>query len=109
MKDKTNNGKTRKLKPIAVFGIVFALGICAITIRTELRLRDIERDYVITQAYVYAVSPSTGRGYSRFYRFDVDGVRYYGRAFYGCEIGDVIEVKYSRKDPSKNRSINNGY
>lgn len=108
MKGRSLKGKTHKLKPLTVFWIVFAIYICANAIKTELTLWEIERDPVTTRAYVYSVSPDTGRGHTRFYKFEVDGIIYYGKAYYGCDIGDVIEVKYSRKDPSKNRSINNG-
>lgn len=58
-----------------------------------------------TYAYVYGRSIGGGNGYTRFYRFTVDGVTYYGKAFSDCEIGDRIKVRYSRSNPKKNKMI----
>lgn len=97
----------RKLKPIHIFWIVFFVIVGAIAIHTELTIWQVKQDPVETTAVIYSESPDTGRGCTYFYEFEVDGVTYKGKCTKG-KIGDVIKIRYYRKDPSKNYSVENG-
>lgn len=97
----------RKLKPIHIFWIVFFVIVGAIAIHTELTIWQVKLDPVETTAVIYAESCGSGRGRTFFYEFEVDGVTYKGRCTEG-KIGDVIKIRYNRKDPSKNYSVDNG-
>lgn len=105
---KKRFGRKRKLKPIHIFWIAFVVLIGARAAHTEYTIWKINTDSIETFAKVYGRGVDTGRGYFRFYEFDVDGTTYYGSAAYGCEVGDVIKIRYYAKDPSKNYSVDNG-
>ena len=100
--------RKRKLKPVHIFGIAFIVLLGARVAYTEYTIWKIDTDPIETFAKVYGTGFGTGRGYFRFYKFDVDGLTYYGKATNGCEVGDVIKIRYYSKDPSKNYSVDNG-
>ena len=106
MKRKKSSHHAR-IKPITFYWIIFFLVVGGITFNTQCTRWQIEKDPAEAFATVYAVSLGSGHGYTRFYKFVIDGNTYYGKAFSGCEIGDRIKVRYLRSDPSKNRSVNN--
>lgn len=99
--------RKRKLKPIHIFWIVFFVILGAIVIHTELTIWQVKQDPVETTAVIYAESLNSGRGTTKFYKFEVEGVTYKGKCTEG-KIGDVIKIRYYRKDPSKNYSAENG-
>lgn len=100
--------RKRKIKPVYIFLIAIVVLLGARAAYTEYTIWKIETDPIETNAKVYGRSISNGHGYFRRYKFDVDGVTYYGNAAYGCEVGDVIKIRYYSKDPSKNYSVYNG-
>ncbi len=100
--------RKRKLKPIHIFWIVFFVLLGARVAYTEFTIWKIDTDPIETFAKVNGRGFGSGRGYLRLYEFDVDGATYYGRAVYGCDVGDVIKIRYYSKDPSKNYSVDNG-
>ena len=100
--------RKRKLKPIHIFWIVFFVLLGARVAYTEFTIWKIDTDPIETFAKVNGRGFGSGRGYLRLYEFDVDGSTYYGRAVYGCDVGDVIKIRYYSKDPSKNYSVDNG-
>ncbi len=104
---KKSVSRHKRIKPITYFWIITFLFVGSITVNTEYKRWQIEKDPAETYAIVYAISLGSGHGYVRFYRFEIEGTTYYGRAFSGCEIGDWIKVRYLRSDPSKNRSVHN--
>ncbi len=97
----------RKLKPIHIFWIVFFVIVGAIAIHTELTIWQVKQDPLETTAVIYAESCGSGRGRTYFYEFGAEGVTYKGKCTKG-KIGDVIKIRYYRKDPSKNYSVDNG-
>lgn len=99
--------RNKKIKPIHIFWIVFFVIIGAIVIHTEYTIWQTKQDPVETTAIIYAESMSGGNGRTYFYEFRVEGVTYKGKCTEG-KIGDVIKIRYFRKDPSKNYSVDNG-
>ena len=102
-----HSSRKKKIKPIHIFWIVFFVILGAIVTYTELTIWQVKQDPVETTAVIYAESLSGGNGRNYFYKFDVEGVTYKGKCTKG-EIGDVIKIRYNRKDPSKNYSAENG-
>ena len=99
--------RKKKIKPIHIFWIVFFVILGAIVIHTELTIWQVKQDPVETTAVIYAESLGSGRGRTFFYEFRVEGVTYKGKCTEG-KIGNVIKIRYNRKDPSKNYSVDNG-
>ena len=97
----------KKIKPIHIFWIVFFVIVGAIAIHTELTIWQVKQDPLDTTAVIYADSWGSGRGRTYFYEFGAEGVTYKGKCTKG-KIGDVIKIRYYRKDPSKNYSVDNG-